>query len=66
MVKESCPSKSDLAVYENPEPSNFTWPDCGGEMSFALSMVTRLWRKPRMQLWPLLVCIVQSTVSDFS
>ena len=29
MVKESCPSKSDLAVYENPGPSNFTWPDCG-------------------------------------
>ena len=66
IVKESCPSKSDLAVYENPEPSNFTWPDCGGEMSFALSMVTRLWRRPRMQLWPLLVCMVQSTVSDFS
>src|SRR5215831_14569340 len=66
MVKESCPSKSDLAVYENPGPSNFTWPDCGGETSFAVSMVTRLWRRPRMQLWPLLVCMVQSTVSDFS
>jgi hypothetical protein len=66
IVKESCPSKSDLAVYENPGPSNFTWPDCGGEMSFAVSMVTRLWRRPRMQLWPLLVCMVQSTVSDFS
>src|SRR5262245_42763403 len=38
-VKESCPSKSDLAVYENPEPSNFTSPDCGEEMSFAVSMV---------------------------
>ena len=35
-------------------------------MSFALSMVTRLWRRPRMQLWPLLVRMVQSTVSDFS
>src|SRR5262245_33461774 len=66
MVKESCPSKSDLAVYENPEPSNFTWPDCGGEMSFAVSMVTRLWRRPRMQLWPLSVRMVQSTASDFS
>ena len=31
MVKESCPTKSELAVYENPGPSNFTWPDCGGE-----------------------------------
>src|SRR6516164_4661891 len=60
MVKESCPSKSDLAVYENPEPSNFTWPDCGGEMTFAVSMVTRLWRRPRMQLWPLSVRTVQS------
>ena len=35
-------------------------------MSFAVSMVTRLWRRPRMQLWPLLVRMVQSTVSDFS
>jgi len=66
IVKESCPTKSELAVYENPGPSNFTWPDCGGEMSFAVSMVTRLWRRPRMQLWPLLVCMVQSTASDFS
>src|SRR5262249_51671339 len=65
-VKESCPSKSDLAVYENPEPSNFTSPDCGEEMSFAVSMVTRLWRRPRMQLWPLSVRMVQSTASDFS
>ena len=35
-------------------------------MSLAVSMVTRLWRRPRMQLWPLLVCMVQSTASDFS
>jgi hypothetical protein len=34
IVKESCPSKSDLAVYENPGPSNFTWPDRGGEMGY--------------------------------
>src|SRR5262249_53893761 len=66
MVKESCPSKSDLAVYENPEPSNFTWPDCGGEMSFAVSMVTRLWRRPRMQLWPLSVRMVQSKIGRAS
>jgi hypothetical protein len=66
IVKESCPSKSDLAVYENPGPSNFTLPDCGGEISFAVSMVARLWRRPRMQLWPLLICMVQSTVSDLS
>src|SRR5262245_42019543 len=50
----------------NEWPSNFTWPDCGGEMSFAVSMVTRLWRRPRMQLWPLSVRMVQSTASDFS
>jgi hypothetical protein len=66
IVKESCPTKSELAVYENPGPSNFTWPDCGGEMSFVVSMVTRAWRRPRVQLCPLLVCMVQSTVSDFS
>jgi hypothetical protein len=29
-------------------------------------MVARLWRRPRMQLWPLLICMVQSTVSDLS
>jgi hypothetical protein len=26
IVKKSCPTKSELAVYENPGPSNFTWP----------------------------------------
>jgi hypothetical protein len=66
IVNKSCPTKSELAVYENPGPSNFTWPDCGGEMSFAVSMVTRAWRRPRVQLWPLLVCMVQSTVSDLN
>src|SRR5258708_27826295 len=39
IVKKSCPTKSELAVYENPGPSNFTWPDCGGEMSLAVSIV---------------------------
>src|SRR5262249_19398625 len=66
MVKESCPSKSDLAVYENPDPSNFTWPDCGGVMIFAVSMVTRLWRRPRMHVWLLSFRMVQSTSSHFS
>src|SRR5262249_30084970 len=66
MVKVGCASCREWAVYENPEPRNFTWPDCGGEISCALSMLTRLWRRARLQLWPLSVRMVQSTASDFS
>src|SRR5262249_9477327 len=65
-VKESCPAKPESAVYENHKPSNCTWRDCGGEMSFAGARVTRLWRRPRMHLWPLSVRMVQSRASDFS
>ena len=34
-------------------------------MSFAVSMVIRAWPRPRTQLWPLLICIVQSNGIQF-
>jgi len=65
-VKESSPSKSDLAVYKNPDPSILTWPDCAGTMSFTFLITRSLKRNPRMQLWPLSIVIDQSTTSDVS
>lgn len=63
-ANKSSPWKSDLAVYEKPEPNKVTRPNCGGEIRLIASITTLLKRTPRRQLWPLRIVIRHSTVSE--